>query len=278
MQIRQLLQQATKLLTQHESARLEAELLLCHCLAVSRSYLYMHVEQIVNQVELTQFQRLLVKRQQGYPIAYLLGNREFWSLDLIVTPDTLIPRSETELLVEVALAKIPLEAEFTLADLGTGSGAIALAIAKERPKATVYAIDKSLAALQVAKQNAQRLQIFNVVFLAADWLTAVATVQLDMIVSNPPYIAQTDPHLTEGDVRFEPAMALAAEDDGLAAYKAIISQTKSILKSEGWLLLEHGYTQAESISLVLQDHGYKVVASLKDLAGKPRVICAQNPC
>ncbi len=276
MQIRVLLQQATAALAQSTSPRLDIEIILCHCLKVPRSYLYMYPEQELPSSILVEFQALLSKRQQGYPIAYLIGQREFWSLNLMVTPATLIPRPETELLVDLALAKIPPEMEFSIADLGTGSGAIALAIAKERPQVMVYGVDKSLAALEVAKLNAKHLQISNVIFIAADWLTAFAPATFDLVVSNPPYLAEQDPHLAEGDIRFEPAMALVAGHDGLQDYRILIKQAKSILKPEGKLLFEHGYQQAESIASLLTEQGYSAISAYRDLADKPRVISAEK--
>lgn len=276
MQIRVLLQQATQALVQSTSPRLDIEIILGHCLKVPRSYLYMYPEQELPSSILVEFQALLSKRQQGYPIAYLIGQREFWSLNLMVTPATLIPRPETELLVDLALAKIPPEMELSIADLGTGSGAIALAIAKERPQAMVYGVDKSLAALAVAKLNAKRLQIANVIFIAADWLTAFASTTFDIIVSNPPYLAEQDPHLTQGEIRFEPVTALVAGHDGLQDYRMLIKQAKSILKPKGQLLFEHGYQQAESIVSLLTEQGYRAISAYKDLADKPRVIGAQR--
>jgi release factor glutamine methyltransferase len=276
MQIRALLQQATEALIQSASPRIDAEIILGHCLKVPRSYLYMHSEQELTQAELAEFQALFIKRQQGVPIAYLMGQREFWSLNLTVTPATLIPRPETELLVELALANIPMDAGIKVADLGTGSGAIALAIAKERPQAFVYAVDKSLAALQVAKLNARHLSISNVIFLTADWLTAFAPAAFDIIVSNPPYIAEHDPHLAEGDVRFEPTMALVAGHDGLAAYRTIIKQAKQILRPKGWLLFEHGYRQANQLKTLMQLAEFNSVQTKIDLAGQERITLAQK--
>lgn len=276
MQIQELLRYAVQKLESSPTPRLDAEVLLSYLLKVPRTYLYMQPQYQLTDEQLAAFQQLLVRRSQHEPIAYIIGQREFWSLTLAVTPDTLIPRPETELLVEQALEKIPSCTAKRILDLGTGSGAIALAIAKERPQAEVYAIDKSLAALSIAKANAQSLSITNLDFLAADWLTAIMPATFDMIVSNPPYIAEQDPHLVDGDVAFEPRTALVAGVDGLAAYRMIIKNAVTALKPQGWLLLEHGYNQAEAITILLKQYYFTKVTTYVDLAGIPRIICAQK--
>lgn len=275
MQVRHLLIQATQDLSDSPTPRLDAEVLLMHVLTVSRSYFYTNPERVLTTAELAAFNALLTRRQHGEPIAYITGQREFWSLDLLVTPATLIPRPETELLVEQALAKIPLNTALTIADLGTGSGAIALAIAKERPQVHVYAIDKSLAALEVAQLNAKRLNITNVSFVCSDWLLAFPPLGFDMIVSNPPYIAADDSHLTQGDVRFEPITALVAQQNGLAAYQAIIQQAQIALQPNGWILFEHGYNQQSQLTDLLVKADFKEINCTYDLAELPRVTCAQ---
>ena len=188
-----------------------------------------------------------------------------------MTPDVLIPRPETELLVEQALAHIPEDAEWTVADLGTGSGAIALAIATERPHCRLIATDNSAAALAVARANATRLGIANVEFRHGEWLKPLAGMRFDVIVSNPPYVRANDPHLTQGDVRFEPESALVAGADGLDAIRRIAADAVSYLRPGGWLLLEHGYDQAQSVRALLESHGYDMVASCRDTAGHERV-------
>lgn len=276
MQIGALLQQALQILPNSPAPRLDVEVLLAHLLTVSRHYLYTYPERTLTAEEFAAWQQLLARRQQGEPMAYILGQREFWSMDLTISPATLIPRPETEHLVEQTLARIPLNAVWQIADLGTGSGAIALAIAKERPLAQIYAVDKSIAALQIAKLNTLRLQTNNVYCLAADWLTAFRPASLDVIVSNPPYLAASDRHLTEGDVRFEPRTALVAGEDGLEDYRTIIAQAKLVLKSSGHLLLEHGCDQASSIVQLLQQQGFIVINRYQDLAGLARIVCAQK--
>lgn len=252
------------------SPRLDAEVLLMHITGLARTALITCVhEQLLPEHE-DRLNVLLTRRARGEPIAYLTGKREFWSLDLCVTPDVLIPRPETELLVEQALAHIPEDAEWTIADLGTGSGAIALAIAKERSRCRVIATDASEAALAVAQANAIRLAITNIEFRHGEWLDPLADEVLDMIVSNPPYIAEQDPHLTQGDVRFEPLGALVAGADGLSAIRVIVCDARRHLRRGGYLLLEHGFDQATAVRAVLTGQGYEAVATCPDLQGLPR--------
>ena len=252
-------------------ARLAAELLLAHALGVTRARLYAWPEHEPDPAQRDAFERLVAARASGEPIAYLTGHREFWSLDLAVTPDVLIPRHETELLVELALERIPRERAMRVADLGTGSGAIALAIARERPLARVTATDASAPALDVARHNAERLGIGNVVFAAGDWFAAVGGVHFDLIVSNPPYIAAGDAHLAEGDLRFEPKSALASGPDGLEAIRQIITGAPAHLADRGALLLEHGFDQSASVRALLEAAGFEGVASVRDAAGHERV-------
>jgi release factor glutamine methyltransferase len=208
----------------------------------------------------------------GEPVAHLIGTQEFWSLSLQVSPDTLIPRPETERLVELALERIPSDANWRIADLGTGSGAIALAVAKERPACQIIATDKSTAALDIAKENARLNQIANVTFLQGDWLAAVKDEPpFEMILSNPPYIKEDDPHLQQGDVRFDPDSALQAGTEGLDDLQQIIEQALAHLKPGGWLLLEHGYDQQNAVMQLLQQAGYEQIEDYPDLAGQPRV-------
>lgn len=254
-----------------DSARIEVQCLLQHVLNVTRAYLLAHPERRLNKPEQTQYDELLQRRLCGEPIAYLLGEREFFGLSFKVTPATLIPRPETELLVELALQRMPSHASCRVLDLGTGSGAIALAIAHERPDAEVLACDTSLAALDVARENARRLDITNATFILSDWLQSLNGKRFDIIVANPPYVAAGDPHLVQGDVRFEPASALVSDGDGLHDIRRIISQANSHLELGGWLLLEHGYDQAAQVRELLQQAGYGEVFSARDLAGIERV-------
>jgi release factor glutamine methyltransferase len=219
---------------------------------------------------MAQFTAWLNRRQQGEPIAYLLGWREFWSLPLEVTPDTLVPRPETELLVELALARLPADQPLKIADLGTGSGAIALALARERPQAAIIGTDISPAALQVARRNGVCFDLNNIEWRQGDWLTPLADERFDLIVSNPPYIAATDNHWREGELRFEPFTALVSGVDGLQALRTLIAQAPNSLRFGGWLLLEHGYDQGESVPALLTACGFVEVADHQDGAGLSR--------
>jgi release factor glutamine methyltransferase len=277
--IQQALLAATQQLAdQHDTASLDAELLLAHVMHKSRAWLYTWPEQQLDAKQLELFNQLVQRRLNGEPVAHLLGQQEFWSLSLQVTADTLIPRPETERLVELALERIPAKATWRIADLGTGSGAIALALAKERPTCQIIATDRSMAALQVAKENARLNQINNVTFQYGNWLAAVKDQSLfDMIVSNPPYIKEDDPHLQQGDVRFEPPGALQAGSAGLNDLQRIIEDVLPRLKPGGWLLLEHGYDQEAAVIQLLQQAGYEQVEDYLDLAGQPRVAAGIKP-
>jgi len=252
-------------------ARLDAELLLAHALGTPRARLYAWPEHEPDATERSAFEQLVDARARGEPIAYLTGRREFWSLDLAVTPDVLIPRHETELLVALALERIPRDRLFRVADLGTGSGAIALAIARERPLARVTATDASAGALDVARGNAARLGIGNVAFAGGDWFAALGDACFDAIVSNPPYIAADDVHLAEGDLRFEPAAALASGADGLDAMRRIVAGAPAHLTDAGVLLLEHGFDQSARVRALLDAAGFENVASVCDNGGHERV-------
>ncbi|MHA1568954.1 MAG: peptide chain release factor N(5)-glutamine methyltransferase [Alphaproteobacteria bacterium] len=275
--IHDLLTDAVTRLGDSDSPRLDAELLLARLLGRDRSWLHAWPETEIDSDQQRAFTALLARRAAGEPVAHLLGERGFWTLQLKVTPDTLIPRPETELLVEQALARLPTDTRARIADLGTGSGAIALALATERPACTVVATDRSDAALAVARDNAARLGLHNVEFRQGDWLAALAhDAPFDLIVSNPPYIKETDPHLTRGDVRFEPRSALAAGPEGLDDITRIIEDALPRLEPGGWLLLEHGYDQADSVTRLLRDAGYAVVEDYCDLAGQPRVAAGRK--
>ena len=259
-----------------ESAR-EVELLLGHALRRDRAWLYAHADDALAIDDAVRFHGLLMRRATGEPLAYVVGRREFWSLDLAVTPDVLIPRHETELLVELALPRIPQGAQVDIADLGTGSGAIALAIARECPLARVLATDASGAALAVARDNAERLGIRNVEFAQGDWCAALAGRRVDLIVSNPPYIAETDAHLRQGDLRFEPRAALASGVDGLDAIRSIVHAAPEHLQPCGWLLFEHGYDQGRAVRSLLEACGLVEVFTASDLEQRERVSGGRAP-
>jgi release factor glutamine methyltransferase len=251
--------------------RADAELLLLHVLRQPRGWLFTHAGDELDTDVQTAFSALVERRAAGEPVAYISGVRGFWSLDLEVTPATLIPRPETELLVELALQRLPRDTACAVADLGTGSGAIALAIAHERPHAQVTATDASAAALAVAQRNAQRHAIRNVAFMHGDWLAPLAGQQFDLIVSNPPYIEADDPHLVEGDLRYEPASALAPGDDGLDDIRRIVAAARAHLQPGGWLMFEHGWNQGEVSRVLLGDAGYAGVFTTQDLEQRDRV-------
>lgn len=252
-------------------ARIEVQMLLQRVLGVSRAYLAAHAERVLHDAEYAHYQTLLQRRLQGEPMAYILGEREFFGLNFKVTPATLIPRPDTELLVELALQHMQEAGANTVLDLGTGSGAIALAIAHSSPGAQVTATDISSAALAVAAQNAAALKIRNVEFIESAWYANLAGRRFAIIVSNPPYINADDAHLSQGDVRFEPMSALVAGSDGLSDIRQIIAGARQHLQPGGWLLLEHGYDQAERVRKLLQQAGYAEVFSARDLAGIERV-------
>lgn len=263
--------QALAAATQRLGDRAEAELLLLHVLQRPRSWLFAHADDMLDMDVQTSYHALLARREAGEPVAYLVGHRGFWTLDLEVTPATLIPRPETELLVELALQRLPPGFSGRVADLGTGSGAIALAIARERPQADVIATDASAAALAVARRNAQRHAIGNVRFAHGDWLAPLADQRFELIVSNPPYIEADDPHLARGDLRFEPASALASGRDGLDDIRRIVDGARHHLTPGGWLLFEHGWNQGDAARALLDAAGYAEVFTAPDLEQRDRV-------
>jgi release factor glutamine methyltransferase len=291
-------------------SKLEAQLLLQHVLNVNRAWLIAHENDALQPNIHAMFEALLNRRLLGEPMAYILSSREFYGLDLLVTPDTLIPRPDTETLVEAALAKIPLmvrqahherdklqstrhEREklksvrpepvegraqtYKILDLGTGSGAIALAIAKNRPHANIIAVDASNAALEIAQKNAQNLSIQNVEFVLSNWFGNLGNQTFDVIVSNPPYIEENDAHLTQGDLRFEPNSALASGVDGLDDIRQIINDCLVYLKAQGWLMLEHGYNQAAQVADLMAEAGLTNIETIKDLGNNDRVTIGKNP-
>ncbi len=251
--------------------RIDAQMLLQHVLNVDPAYLLTHPDQPLTSQQKEAFTQLIAQRVNGVPIAYLTGEREFYSLKFSVTEDVLIPRPETEFLIDLALTRIPVHKVCRILDLGTGSGAIAITIAKHRPDSQVVAVDCSAAALVVARLNAHNLDVRNVHFVAGNWYDDLSDEKFDLIVSNPPYVAKHDPHLQQGDLRFEPSLALATGDDGLACIKHIIINANQYLAEEAWLLLEHGYDQAAACSQLLFENGFNELFSHKDLAGIIRV-------
>lgn len=259
-----------------DTPRLDAEVLLAHALGRPRTYLFAHPDRRLDAPAARRFAGLVARRRAGRPVAYLTGGREFWSLPLRVTPDTLIPRPETERLVELALRDIPPRTALRIADLGTGSGAIALALARERPACRVLATDISAAALRVAQENARRLGLDNVEFRRGDWCAALGSETFDLIAANPPYVPAGDPHLQRGDLRFEPPLALIAGGRGLAAIECIVRQARDHLVPGGRLLVEHGYDQAPAVTGLLARHGYTAIESVTDAGGLPRVAAART--
>lgn len=262
-------------LAHSESAKRDAEILLGFVTECARTFLLAFGETALTDLQMEQLALLLTRREAGEPIAYLVGEREFWSLPLSVSPATLIPRPDTECLVELALTCLP-TAPCDILDLGTGTGAIALALASERPDCTVSGIDLQPDAVQLAQHNAKKLAINNVLFKQGSWFQPVAGQQFALIVSNPPYIDQTDPHLALGDVRFEPASALVAAENGLADLRVIVQQAADFLQPQGWLLLEHGWQQGENVRQLLNKAGFFRVETYSDYGGNERVTRGQK--
>lgn len=280
MQIKTLLTTSTQKLGGEEAA-LEAQLLLQHVLGVNHAWLIVHANDEIAQTSESAFLSLIERRLTGEPVAYILGEREFFGLPFIVTPDTLIPRSDTESLVEAALSKLPLPESasnnLNLLDLGTGSGAIALAIAHSRPDIDVIAVDASEKALAIADQNAEKLAVENVDFVQSDWFDTLGMQTFDLIVSNPPYIENSDDHLQQGDLRFEPMRALASGKDGLDDIRRILADCLAYLKPQGWILLEHGFDQASAVHDLMAEAGLLALSTVKDLSGNDRVTMGKNP-
>ena len=270
MKLRGHLEFARRKLAHYPAAQLEAEILLAHSLASPRSFLYANPELDIPRKHEQAFRKMVQRRVQGEPIAYITAKREFWSLMLKITPDVLIPRHETELLVEAALQRIPPGAAWRVADLGTGSGAIALAIASERAQCEIQASDVSAAAIALARENAESLGFSSVQFHTGSWCEALSG-HFDMILSNPPYIAQDDPHLQRGDCRFEPGHSLTPGSDPLLAIRTIAEQSRSRLNAGGWLLLEHGTDQGAQVREILTQNTFNEIETLRDLPGHERV-------
>lgn len=264
-------------LPESPTARLDIELLLAAALGKNRSYLHTWPERIVTTEAAATFDDYLQRRRRGEPVAYILGQQGFWKLDLEVAPHTLIPRPETELLVETALQLLPATPAKVL-DLGTGTGAIALALASERGGWQVTAVDRVAEAVALAERNRERLRLGNVRVLESHWYGALAGERFQIIISNPPYIRATDPHLVAGDVRFEPASALVAGTDGLDDLRTIIAQAPAHLEPGGWLLLEHGYDQAAAVRELLAKHDFEQIESREDLGGHERITLGRLTC
>ncbi len=277
MQIAQALRQARQTLVESGSAKLDAELLLGHCLQCERTYLFAYPERELPPAVSAAYFHLIDKRAAGHPVAHLVGKREFWSMPLRVTAETLIPRPETECLVEAALQLLPEHEKVAVLDLGTGSGAIALALASERPEAVITATDINEAALEVAKTNAAQLGLDQIRFIHSDWYDFNPSQRFHIIVSNPPYISPDDEHLQQGDVRFESRTALVANANGLAALETIATHAAPFMHAEGWLLLEHGYQQGEAVRQLLLRGGFDNVTTGLDHAGHERFTLGQLP-
>lgn len=249
----------------------EARILLAHMLGKDQAHIASYPDAPLSAEQAAAFEAVVDRRARGEPVAYLTGRREFYGLDFCVSPSVLIPRPETELLVELALERIPLEEARRVLDLGTGSGCIAISIAHQRPHARIFAVERSCGALAVARKNASRLGVDNVSFAEGDWFESVAERQFDLIVSNPPYVAEGDPHLAQGDLRFEPQSALIAGADGLAAIRDLIARAGRHLAQGGVLLVEHGYDQGPACRALLQAAGFREIGTWRDLAGHERV-------
>jgi release factor glutamine methyltransferase len=257
-----------------ESPRLEAELLLCRTIDVARSYLFAHPEDELDEVTRQRFEDVLARRLSGEPMAYIMGTKEFWSHELVVSPATLVPRPETELLVDLTLREIPRRAEWQVLDLGTGSGAIAVAIAAERPMCEVTAVDISEKALAVARENARYLSLGNIKFECGNWTDPVQGHTFNVIVSNPPYVRSDDAALLK--LQHEPRSALAAGDDGLDAIRVLAAECGALLADGGVLLVEHGAEQADDAATLLKEHGWADICCHNDLAARPRVTVAHR--
>ena len=271
LNINQARQWGATMLGTHQDALRDAEILLQHILNVNRAYLYTHQEVCLTNNHSATYQAMIAQRAQGMPIAYLLGNRDFWTLTLHVTADTLIPRPETEQLVELALTRLAAAAPLSVLELGTGSGAIALALASERPHWQITACDNQQAALNVARKSAQALGLNHIEWVQSDWFQAFDQRIFHAIIANPPYLSQHDPHLQQGDLRFEPHTALVGGDSGLEALHWIIQNSCYYLQDQGTLLLEHGYEQGPAVAALLTQYGYEDVPCWQDHQGHDRI-------
>ena len=274
--IKSLLKESTSLLEiSSDSASLDAEILLCQILKKERSFLRAWPDIELQSKQTNQFWSLIKQRQQGTPIAYITGNKEFWSRDFHVNPDVLIPRPDTELIIELSLKLIPDNKSIKVIDLGTGSGIIAITLAAERLQADISATDLCLAALSIAKLNARKHDINNIKFYQSNWFANVPPIKFNLIITNPPYIAEDDVHLTQGDIRFEPRSALCSGKQGLNDIIIIADTARNFLEPGGHLLIEHGYDQQHSAQSILKDYHYDFVQTATDLSGQPRVTYGQ---
>lgn len=276
MDFQRWLRQATGELSESESPKRDAEILLEYVTGKARTYLLAFGETELTAEQEAQLATLLARRKTGEPVAHLVGEREFWSLPLFVSAATLIPRPDTECLVEQALARLPAEA-CRILDLGTGTGAIALALATERSDCAVTAVDVMPDAVALAQRNVERLGVANVTVLQSSWFSALEKQTFGMIVSNPPYIDEQDPHLAQGDVRFEPQTALVAANDGLADLDHIVTTSRQHLRPGGWLLVEHGWMQGEAVRALFTQAGYAAVETCRDYGGNERLTLGQWP-
>ena len=274
MEFQHWLRQAAARLVNSESPRRDAEILLSLVTGKARTFILAFGETQLTEAQLAELDTLLARRTAGEPVAYLTGVREFWSLPLMVSPATLIPRPDTECVVEQALARLPAE-PCRILDLGTGTGAIALALASERPDCRVVAVDNVPDAVDLAQRNAARLNIANIDIRQSDWFSAVQGDRFQLIVSNPPYIDSEDPHLRQGDVRFEPLTALVAPDAGLADIDYLIREARAFLEPGGWLVLEHGWQQGEAVRALFHQAGFLAVETGLDYGGNERLTMGQ---
>jgi release factor glutamine methyltransferase len=257
-----------------DSARLDAEMLLCQTIDMPRSYLFAHPEDELDDLTRDRFEALMQRRLDGEPMSYITGTREFWSRELLVSPATLVPRPETELLVELALREIPRKAELQVLDLGTGSGAIAISVAAERPLCTITATDVSGDALSVARENVRQADLANVVCVKGNWTLSVAGRLFDIILSNPPYVREDDEALAA--LTHEPLSALASGKDGLDAIRILANDCAAILNKGGWLMIEHGADQQDAVADIMDTAGWTEITCHNDLAGRPRVTAARR--
>ena len=270
-----IINESIDLLSHLDNPKFEAESLLAFVLQCNRSRIIAFPEKTLQPHEHQRYLALVSQRQSGVPYAYLVGEKEFYDLTLKVSPATLIPRADTELLVDTALSKMAPQMQYSVIDMGTGSGAIALTIKKHRPLANVTAVDQSLDALLVAKDNAETLHL-DVNFIQSDWFNNVADCEFDFIVSNPPYIEHNDAHLIGDGVRYEPITALVADDDGYSDLFQLIDQSFGLLKQKGWLMMEHGFEQGAQLRAQFEKKGYRNVETLKDLGGNDRITIGQK--
>lgn len=267
----------TQLFESSDTPRIDAELLLLHVIEQPLAWLIAYGETQASGEHVKTFYKFIKQRHAGQPVAYLVGKRDFWTLSLKVNSDVLIPRPDTETLVEQALEVLPRDTELDVLDLGTGSGAIALAIAKERPMAKVLAVDSQNAALKVAQENAQLNQIHNVTFIQSNWFSDIADVTgFDLIASNPPYVEAGDPHLDQGDLRFEPQSALVAGGKGLDDIQHIVHTSAKYLQNDGWLFIEHGSTQSSEVAALFEAEGFNSIKLQQDISGLPRCTYGQR--